>query len=190
MRRSLLTLATVFSLMIATASLAAAVSVGPGGWSHVGVGSTSTTPSLNGAVYALNTQNPGVLYVGGNFTTAGGNSKAKRIASWNGSSWSALGATPLTNGAVHAIAYHAGKVYVGGTFQNAGGNANADFLAVWNGSTWAQFCTPSGAAGPSFDGNVNALQIIGNTLYVGGAFANGAGIDSADYLLACDLTTG
>jgi hypothetical protein len=37
---------------------------------------------------------------------------------------------------------------------------------------------------------VQALQIVGNTLYIGGSFANGAGIPSADFLLACDLTTG
>ena len=62
-----------------------------------------------------------------------------------------------------------------------------DFLAVWNGSTWAPFCN---ASGPAFGGNVNALQIIGSTLYVGGSYQNGAGIASADYLLRCDLTTG
>ena len=85
------------------------------------------------------------------------------------------------------IAVSGGKVYAGGSFTNAGGNANADFLAVWDGASWEPFCT---AAGPAFDGNVHSLQIIGQTLYVGGAFQNGAGIASADYLLACDLATG
>ena len=42
----------------------------------------------------------------------------------------------------------------------------------------------------SFNGNVHSLQIIGQTLYVGGAFQNGAGFASADYLLACNLATG
>ncbi len=120
---------------------------------------------------------------------AGGNPKAKRIARWNGSTWSALGNTPLTNGSVSAIAYHAGKVYVGGTFLNAGGHGNADFLAVWDGSSWAPFCNSTNGD-PTFGGSVDALQIIGNTLYVGGSYQNGAGIDAADYLLACDLTTG
>ena len=187
MRRSVLVLAVVISATFVLAPNAEAV--GPGGWSHVGVGATSSTPSLDGHVYALNSQNPGVLYAGGDFTTAGGNPKAKRIARWNGSTWSALGNTPLTNGAVFAIAYHAGKVYVGGTFQNAGGQPNADFLAVWDGSSWAPFCN-STLPGSAFDGTVDALQIIGNTLYVGGSYQNGAGIDAADYLLACDLTTG
>ena len=164
--------------------------IGPGGWDHVGKGATSTIASLNGAVYALNTDSPGVLYVGGNFTSAGGNTMAKRIARWNGSAWSALGTTPLSNGAVHAIAFHAGKVYVGGTFLNAGGIPDADYLAVWNGTAWAPFCISTIPGTPSFTANVNALQIVGNTLYVGGSFANGAGIPAADYLVGCDLTTG
>ncbi len=184
------------SVLVVCLTLTAALGVvppvhamGPGGWDHVGHGSPATRPSLDGWVFALNADAPGELLVGGAFTAAGGNPKAARIATWNGTSWGALGTTPLTNGSVHAIAYHAGKVYVGGTFQNAGGNPNADFLAVWNGAGWAPFCTSTNAS-PTFNGNVNALQIIGNTLYVGGSFQNGAGIVAADYLLACDLTTG
>ncbi|HEY2271356.1 MAG TPA: hypothetical protein VGH30_01175 [Jatrophihabitantaceae bacterium] len=187
MRRSVLAFAVVISVTFIVAPDAGAV--GPGGWSHVGVGATSSMPSLDGHVYALNSQDPGVLYVGGDFTTAGGHPKAKRIARWDGSAWSALGNTPLTNGSVLAIAYHNGKVYAGGTFLNAGGHDNADFLAVWDGSTWAPFCNSTNSD-PTFGGSVDALQIIGNTLYVGGSYQNGAGIDAADYLLACDLTTG
>jgi hypothetical protein len=156
-----------------------------GAWSHLGIGATAAAASLNGAVYALNADAPGVLLAGGTFTTAGGK-PAAHIARWNGTSWSSLGSTPL-NGDVHAIAYHAGKVYVGGVFTNAGGDANLDFLAEWNGTKWV---SPCNATGPAVTANVNALQIIGSTLYIGGAFANGAGIASADFLLACDLNTG
>jgi hypothetical protein len=87
---------------------------------------------------------------------------------------------------VHAIAYHAGKVYAGGVFTNAGGNPDLDFVAVWDGQKWGPVCN---SAGPAVTANVNALQIVGSTLYIGGSFANGAGIPSADYLLACNLTT-
>ena len=89
---------------------------------------------------------------------------------------------------MNAIAVQGGRVFAGGVFTNAGGNANADFLAVWDGATWAPFCNSGN--GPAFGGNVNALQIIGSTLYVGGSFQNGAGIAAADYILACDLNTG
>jgi hypothetical protein len=185
MRRTSLGLALAAAVLLPLASAASAV--GPGGWDHVGVGPTAGTPSLNGAVYALNSDAPGVLLVGGAFTSAGGVAHADRVATWNGTAWGSLNGTPISNGAVHALAYHAGKVYAGGTFINAGGNPDADFLAVWNGSGWAPFCN---AIGPAFTANVNALEIVGNTLYVGGSFANGAGIAQADYLLACDLTTG
>jgi hypothetical protein len=45
-------------------------------------------------------------------------------------------------------------------------------------------------APPAFTGDVLSLQVIGSTLYVGGAFQDGAGIAAADYLVACDLTSG
>jgi hypothetical protein len=152
-------------------------------WDHVGDGGTPGTASLNGAVTALHADGTD-LYVGGTFTDAGGIASADHIAKWNGTAWS--GFAPL-NGAVKAIAFAGGKLFVGGDFTDASGNPNADFLAAWNGSAWEPFCN---ATGPAFNGTVNALQVIGNTLYVGGAFADGAGIPSADRLLACDLTTG
>jgi hypothetical protein len=167
-----------------------ASATGPGGWDHLGDGGSAGTPSLNGTVSALNSDRPNILYVGGNFTGAGGVPGADRIASWNGSTWSAVSSptSQIANGAVDAIAYDAasGHLFVGGTFTNAGGNANADFLAVWDGTSWAPFCSPA----PAFGGNVEALQIIGRTLYVAGSFVNGAGIESADDLLACNLDTG
>jgi hypothetical protein len=175
----------VLSLSLLATVFATNAWAGVNGWDHVGNGGAAGTASLNGNVTALHADGTD-MYVGGAFTDAGGVTSADHIARWNGTSWSALG--PL-NGAVHAITLAGGKVFAGGVFTNAGGNDNADFLAVWDGSSWAPFCTPT-APGPSFNGNVNALQVIGNTLFVGGAFQNGAGIGSADYLLACDLTTG
>lgn len=164
---------------------------GPGGWEHVGDGGTPGTKSLNGNVNAISGDVPGVLVVGGEFTDAGGNPAADKIASWNGSAWSPVGsASGELNGGVFAIAYANGKLYAGGSFTNAGGDPNADFLAVWDGHAWAPFCNPAAAGQPSFGGNVKALQVVGSTLYVGGEFQNGAGIASADYLVACDLGTG
>jgi hypothetical protein len=179
-----LALVAVVISVIATLALAA----GPGGWDHLGNRGTPGSDSLDLVATALMVT-PGALYVGGDFTDAGGIAAADRIATWNGSTWSAVSspASQISNGGVSAIAVSGGRVFAGGTFQNAGGNANADFLAVWDGASWAPFCTSSG---PAFNGTVNSLLIVGQTLYVGGAFQDGANIASADYLLACDLAGG
>jgi hypothetical protein len=178
-------------LTVLPAALAGGAAGAAQGWTHLGTAGTPGSHSLNGHVYAL-AETPGVLYVGGAFTNAGGNVNADRIAKWNGSSWSAVSSagSQITNGAVFALAVAGGKVYAGGTFQNAGGNTNADYLAVWDGVSWAPFCNPTVGMGPAFDGNVVALQVIGSTLYAGGSFQNGAGLASADYLLACSLNDG
>jgi trimeric autotransporter adhesin len=178
-----------FAAVLVGSLATAASGAGPGGWDHLGDAGSPGTQSLNADVDALNADAPGVLYFGGSFTDAGGNANADRIAGWNGSSWSALSSptSQISNGAVSAIAYANGNVYAGGSFQDAGGNDDADFVAVWDGASWAPFCDATGAA---FNGPVLALQVIGPTLYVGGSFQNGAGITSADYLLACALTNG
>ena len=66
------------------------------------------------------------------------------------------------------------------------GDSGADNLAVWDGTSWEPFCTEA----TQTIGNVRALQVVGPTLYVGGDFQDGAGIEAADYLLACDLASG
>src|SRR5207237_6392188 len=76
-------------------------------------------PGTNGIVYAIAVSGSDV-YVGGNFTTAGGVS-AHYIAKWNGSTWSALGnGMDGTNPYVYAIAISGSDVYVGGNFTFAG----------------------------------------------------------------------
>jgi hypothetical protein len=175
-----LALSAVVIGVIATLALAA----GPGGWDHLGQGATQGSKSLNLAASALEVT-PGAVYVGGKFTDAGGNLNADRIATWNGSNWNAVSSSTeqISTGEVFAIAVSGGKVYAGGTF--TAGNSGAENLAVWDGTSWEPFCILPGES----IGNVQALQVIGSTLYVGGDFQDGAGIDTADYLLACDLAS-
>ena len=163
-----------------------ALATGPGGWDHVGQGASATSSAFNGKIDALNTDNPGVLYAGGAFTNAGGKANADHLARWNGTAWSAVNGAVTLNGAVDAIAYHTGHVYVGGEFTNVGGNSNVNYLAEWDGSAWSSPCSGTNP----ITAQVAALQIIGNTLYVGGSFADGGNIPAADFLVACDLTTG
>jgi PKD domain len=172
---------------------ASAWATGPGGWDHLGTGATNGSAALNGRVDALLSVRdfgaiPDSVYAGGAFTSAGGISSAVSIARWDGNAWHSIGAPPIshaTGASVAAIAVDpvTGKVYVGGNFTNAGGNPNADFLAAWDGVAWRSFCAPITA-------NVKALQIIGRTLYIGGDFADGAGLISADKLVRCNLDTG
>jgi hypothetical protein len=72
---------------------------------------------VNGAVLALAVSGND-LYVGGDFTTAGGN-PANRIAKCDGSSWSALGSG--MNGEVRALALSGNGLYAAGSFTTAGG---------------------------------------------------------------------
>ena len=187
MRRSVLALPLSLVLYLAFGAPAAALT-GSGTWNHLGTnGLTPPGASLNGHVYEMYAT-ADALYVGGNFSNAGGIAPADRIAKWDGKDWSSIGSAPIAdNGDVYAIAVNAGKVYAGGNFLNAGGNAAADYLAVFDGVGWKPFCNGTGAA---FSLQVNALQIIGPTLYVGGTFQNANGIPAADYLVACNMTTG
>ena len=99
MRRFLrgLAVATLAIGAVATWALAA----GPGGWDHLGDGGgTPVVDSLNAVASSLAVA-PGALYVGGEFTDAGGVANADRIAKWNGSSWSALAADRERSGLRH-----------------------------------------------------------------------------------------
>ena len=171
--------ASVATLLVLCVLAGPAFATGPGGWDHVGNGGTVGSPALNGAVTALNSDNPAGLLVGGSFTSAGGVAGADRIALWNASKWSALG-TGISNGAVNAIAYDplTNRVFAGGTFTVPGGN----HLAVWNGTSWTSFCAV-------IPGTVTALQIIGRNLYVGGDFAAPVGLPGGNRLVRCNLDT-
>src|SRR6187549_4289375 len=131
------------SIGLASLILTVAVTVpGPatgatsGGWSNLGHGATTTTPALNDKVqsFALSGTK---LYVGGDFTNAGGVAAADHVAMWNGTTWSALGGgLGDSPSAVYALAVDGTRVYAGGSFQNAGGETSGDGLAVFDGSGW------------------------------------------------------
>lgn len=124
-------------------------------WNTLGTG-------MNGDVYSLLKQS-GILYVGGKFTSAGGNS-ANRIAGWNGSSWSNLGAGMNDN--VYALASYGGYVVAGGSFTQAGGSS-IGYLAEWSGSMWSGFSFQLDSAVYSL-----AYYTTTNSLIVGGSFMN------------------
>jgi hypothetical protein len=105
-------------------------------WSALGTGMSIGMPDR---VYALATDASGNVYAGGFFTTAGG-TPANRVAKWDGSAWSALGAG--MNQAVLALAIDAGgNVHAGGYFTTAGG-VSANYIAKWAASAPAPTPVP------------------------------------------------
>jgi RHS repeat-associated protein len=135
---------------------------------------------LNGEVRAavvFDDGNGPALFVGGTFTTARGIT-VNRVAKWNGSTWSALGAglTTKSTPSVDALAvFNDGTgphLYAGGKFTNSGTVA-VNYVAKWTGSSWTQ-------VGSNLGAQVLALSTAdlgsGATLYAGGIFTAANGI--------------
>lgn len=148
-------------------------------WSALGSDNGLAGNGVNSDVYAI-AVNGSNVYVGGHFTTAydnsGSNVSTNRVARWDGAAWSALG-TPVGNGVddyVNAIAVSDSDLYVGGVFMTArngdGSGVSANRIARWNGSAW------SGLAG-GVNGVVNAIVVIGGSVYVGGGFTDASNND-------------
>lgn len=90
---------------------------------------------MDNAVRALAIAPNGLVYAGGQFTTAGTVSAA-HIAAWNGTAWQALG--DGTNNTVYSLAVgRDGILYLSGEFTEAGGITLADRIARWNGYSYS-----------------------------------------------------
>lgn len=117
---------------------------------------------LDSTVYVIRPGGGGVIYVGGNFTSVGGQ-PAQRLARWDGSLWVPMGST---NNRIRAIDVKDNKLHIGGDFTQAGGLPASRFAIYDMGTTtWS-------APGNGLDSTVFALG--DGDLYIGGAF-NGAG---------------
>lgn len=123
------------------------------------------------------------LYAGGLFPDASGVANTQNIAMWDGANWHALDAG--LNFRVYALTISGSDLYAGGEFQNAAGIAEADYLAKWDGNAWSALGS-NGEGDGALNGEVRALAISGNDLYVGGGFTNAAGITEADYVARWD----
>jgi trimeric autotransporter adhesin len=111
------------------------------------------------------------LFAAGSFESAGG-VETSNIARWDGEQWFPLGAgiggEAAGSGLVRALTVINGDLYAGGDFSSADGKS-ASFIARWrpnlleNRGTW----TPLGSG---LNGEVSALAVLGNDLYVAGSF--------------------
>jgi len=94
-------------------------------WNLVGAAN-----AVNSTVWAIKVSGSDV-YIGGDFTNAGGNSAADYLVRWDGVQWTALvSGTAGVFGPVYALAVPSSDdVYAGGAFLNTGNNPFADYIA-------------------------------------------------------------
>jgi hypothetical protein len=110
------------------------------------------------------------VYVGGTFSTAGGN-YVGNIAKWNGTVWSDLdtGFADVSS-SVAALAFIGNDLYVGGNFLTVGSSSLiVNNIAKWNGTAWS-------ALGTGADYRVTALAVSGTDVYIAGYFATTGGV--------------
>jgi hypothetical protein len=108
------------------------------------------------------------LYVGGSFDRAG-TVAASHVASWDGTTWRALGGG-INNfgwGWVRTLCMHNGRLYAGGAFGQAGA-VLTDNVAAWDGTSW--YAVGAGAQGSSYGADVWDLAVYNGELYVAGSF--------------------
>ena len=132
-------------------------------WQPVDVG-------VNGTILAMAVYN-NELYVGGQFSTAGGpSSTALNIARWNGSFWSALSPDGVSGGnpvGVNSLYVWNNQLFVGGAFDSAGGTVSR-MVARWGCPCYAN-CDNSTIA-PVL--NVNDYVCFLSSFVAGSPYAN------------------
>jgi hypothetical protein len=163
---------------VSGANYVAKYDVSTGVWSNVGSGiyTDNGGTQVNNIVISPD----GIIFIGGNFTSAGGNAHCKYIAYYNGNNWAPL-STGL-NGTVRTLKFAPdGRLLIGGMFTNADGT-NGDYICWWDGSAFKSF-TSLGAA--ELNNVVWSIDINPNgTIIIGGEFTNAGGYPNANYVAA------
>jgi len=158
---------------------------------------------IESTVWALDLDEAGNLFAGGEFSDAGGDPDANGVAKWDGISWTSVGGPGSgINSAVYAVAVDdLGRVFVGGDFVNIGGDPDADYFALWDGAAWtAPVASLNGAVwdlefdgvgdlyvAGEFDSDSNPLHPTGIAVWDGISWDSlGSGLDHEGYALTYD----
>ncbi len=147
-------------------------------WAALGSG-------LSADVASLALLRDDTLYVGGDFTNAGGNPSGDSIAAWNGSAWSPLGTGVNLRPWAIATDDSRGLVYAGGAFTQANGGAANSLrrVGVWD-SGIAEWIPLQFGAGVTDNGvgsgDVLSFAVDDSVVYVGGSFLDAGGNPQAD----------
>lgn len=138
------------------------------------VDNVTGTKGTNNEIRSLAIDDDNVLYVGGNFDSAGG-IDANRIASWDGKNWKSLG--DGTSGFVQSIVTSGDYIYAGGNFVSAG-NKTVNRIARFNLTTkiWEPL-------GNGLSGNVNDIIVKDSYIYVTGAFETASDTDNVNEIM-------
>jgi len=158
-----------------------------GSWSPLEGPSAIGVDAIGRSLATYDDGNGTALYVGGNFTTAGGVT-VNKIARWDGTTWSALSGPGGVGvvGNVHALKTyndgHGPALYVAGAFFTAGG-ITVNHFGRWDGTNW------SAATGPWSSGvgvgNIFAMVLhddgtgAGPAIYATGTFTTAGGLYAA-----------
>lgn len=151
-------------------------------WQALGNGFTGGPFNFGAAMATFDDGTGPKLFVGGDFAQADGVT-VQHIASWDGSTWQALGSglagTAFPYGGNGLVAFDDGtgsKLYVTGLFETAG-NAVSASIARWTGTTWESL------EGGVQDGSFTSAGVMhvfddgqGAQLFVGGFFQIAGGM--------------
>jgi len=124
-----------------------------------------------------------VIYIGGEFTNAGGDADADYLAKWSGTAWVSVIAG--INGIVRALKFDAaGNLYIGGNFTNLG-DANGDLMVKWDGSSVSSLGTGLAAVAAVYSIDIDSS---GN-VYAGGSFTSAGGVADTGKIAMWNGTT-
>jgi hypothetical protein len=130
------------------------------------------TPISRSTVYAVALDGTNI-YIGGDFKGFKENSAfaTTNVAKWDGSLWQPLGSGLA--GVVQALAVKEGVVFAGYNITND--TTTTGFVARWDGTNWTDLGADMHSHLRGIPA-VQALQLIGDRLYVGGAFNSAGGV--------------
>lgn len=143
-------------------------------WTSLGGGLGNNTGSET--IYSIAVRPNGEIVVGGQFTnarafgTTPANPNVAYVATWNGTTWSNMGAgaTYGATGPVYALKTLANADVVAGGNSGTFGPLNANFVAQWNGSTWSTYGNGNG-------GIYDLAQAPSGDVYAAGSFLDSGG---------------
>lgn len=136
--------------------------------------------NFNAAIYCMAKGLDGKIYIGGAFTSFGGDATANYLAYWDGTA-----IVPLLNitggNSVNALAVAPnGDIYFGGDFTAVDGDGTISRIGKWDGTSF------SSVGGGIASGAVQALAFDRDgKLYIGGTFTN-HGDANGDYVTRWD----